>query len=79
MVPGWAAGELIPSELYHQGKYENSSPINRMVTPGGPSLGLLKLINSIILAALWAHRALGDMLNSIVPNSHFGKRLGAQD
>ena len=33
-----------------------------------------KLIIFIILTALWDYRALGDILTSIVSNSHFGKR-----
>ena len=33
----------------------------------------------VILGALWVHRALGDMLNSIVSNSHFGKRSIARE
>ena len=50
-----------------------------MVTSGGPALDPSKLMNFIILGSLWVHEALGDMLTSIVSNSHFGKRPGARD
>ena len=54
-------------------------PINRTITPGGSSLDPLKLIILIILGALWVHQTLGDMLNIIVSNSHFGKRPTARE
>ena len=44
----------------------------------GPSLGPLKLIILIILAGIWVCQTRGDMLNSIVSNSHFGKRPAAR-
>ena len=45
------------------------------MTPGGRRpLDLLKLIILILLGAFWMYRAHWDMLNSIVSNSHFGKR-----
>ena len=46
--------------------------------PGGPSLNLLKLVIWIILGDFWVYQTLGDMLNSIVSNSHFGKRRAAR-
>ena len=69
----------MPSELYHQGGVRIKRPIKGMVTPGGFSLDLSKLIISIILHALWVWEALGDILTSIVSNSHFGKRSVARD
>ncbi len=53
--------------------------ITGMVTPRGRPLDTSKLIILIILEALWVHEALGDMLTSIVSNSHFGNRPGAKD
>ena len=32
----------------------------------------------VILETFWVYQTLGDMLNSIVPNSHFGKHSVAR-
>ena len=50
-----------------------------LIHPPPPSLDLLKLIISIILAALWVYRALCDMINIILSNSHLGKRSIARE
>ena len=50
-----------------------------MVTPGALTLDPSKPIDLIILDALWKHQALGNLLTSIVSNSRFGKRHGAQE
>ena len=42
-----------------------------MVTPGGHSLDLLDLMNFIICVSFWV---LGNIVTSIVSNSHFGER-----
>ena len=47
-------------------------------TPRG-ALDLLKLINLIVFGCLWVYGALGDILTSIVSNSHFWKRSEARD
>ena len=39
----------------------------------------LKLMILIICGAFWVYRALWDMLNIIVSNSHFGKRPAARE
>ena len=38
-----------------------------------------KLIILIRFDPFWVYRALGNILKSIVSNSHFGKRPGARD
>ena len=50
-----------------------------MVTLRGPPLDPSKHIILIILGALWVYGALGDILSSIMSNSHFRKRPGARD
>ena len=54
-------------------------PIKGMVTSGGHTLDPSKVIFCLILGTLQVHEALGDMLTSIVSNSHFGKWPGARD
>ena len=46
--------------------------------PGGLPLDSVQLIILIILEAFWVYQTLGDTLNSIVPNSDFGKRFVAR-
>ena len=53
--------------------------IKEMVTPGGPFLDPSKLNDVLALVALWVNGALGDILSSIVSNSHFRKRPVARD
>ena len=50
-----------------------------MVIPGGSSVGPSKLISLIIFDSFWMYGALGDILTSLVSNSHFGKRREARD
>ena len=50
-----------------------------MVTLGELPLDPSKLINLDIFDFLWVYGALGNILISIVSNSHFGKRPGARD
>ena len=45
--------------------------------PRGPSLDHLKLMIIIVLGASWVYQTFGDILASIVSNSHFGKRSAA--
>ena len=50
-----------------------------MVTPRGPPLDPSKLLILVIFEPLWVYRAVGDILTSIVSNSHFAKRPAARD
>ena len=47
-------------------------------SPLGTSARTFKTHYFNYFGALWVYRALGDMLNSIVSNCHFGKRLAAR-
>ena len=73
-----------PSErlpLSHQALIEDL--INRMVSPGVPSLDPLKLTILIIWVALSVYQTLGDMLSIIVSNclrfAHPAEAIGGQD
>ena len=57
-----------------QGRYEN-----RIIPSGNLTLNRLKPIIFIILGAFCVYQTLGDVLTSIVSNSHFWKRPGARD
>ena len=48
------------------------------MVPPGEALDPFKLIISMVFEPLWVYGLLGDMLTSIVSNSHFGKRLVAK-
>ena len=49
-----------------------------MASPWSPP-STSKLMNFLIFGLFWVRMALGNMLTSIVSNSHFGKRLVARD
>ena len=49
------------------------------MAPLGVPLDPSKPINPIRVGSFWVRGAFGNMLTSIVPNSHFRKRPGARD